>query len=76
MTFQHEDGSLSKTQYLLPWARRFLLARDHELCRGVLRVFLETVFSWYRARLGLAEGQTGAIAVIQRFSSSLALNYE
>jgi len=58
----------------LPWARRFLLARDHELCRGALRVFLETVFDWYRARLGLPEGQTGAIAVIQRFSSSLALN--
>jgi len=60
----------------LPWARRFLLARDHELCRGVLGVFLETVFEWYRARLGLPDGQTGAIAVIQRFSSSLALNPE
>lgn len=58
----------------LPWAHRFLLARDHELCRGALCVFLETVFDWYRARLGLPEGQTGAVAVIQRFSSSLALN--
>jgi len=58
----------------LPWARRYLLARDQKLCRGVLKVFVETVTAWYRERLELPEGRTGAIAVIQRFSSSLALN--
>ena len=58
----------------LPWLRRFLLAREHEVCRGVLSVFIDTVFSWIRQRLDMAEGQTGAVAVIQRFSSSLALN--
>jgi hypothetical protein len=58
----------------LPWSRRFLLARDHDLCRGVLGVFLEVVFAWYRARLGLPHGQPGAITVIQRFSSSLAID--
>jgi len=58
----------------LPWARRFPLAHDQALCRGVLKVFVETVSAWYRKRLGLPEGRTGAIAVIQRFSSSLSLN--
>lgn len=58
----------------LPWSRRLLLARDHALCRGVLRLFLEEVFAWYRARLGLPHGQPGAITVIQRFSSSLAID--
>ena len=58
----------------LPWPRRYLLAREQTLCRGVLSVFIETVSAWYRERLGLPAGQTGAIAVIQRFSSSLALN--
>ncbi|MFH1463546.1 MAG: transposase, partial [Pseudomonadota bacterium] len=31
-------------------------------------------FAWYRARLGLPDGQPGAITVIQRFSSSLAVD--
>jgi len=56
----------------LPWSRRLLLTKDHAPCRGVLGLFLEVVFAWYRARLGLPHGQPGAITVIQRFSSSLA----
>ena len=40
----------------------------------MLKVFVESVTAWYQERLDLPEGRTGAIAVIQRFSSSLALN--
>ena len=55
----------------LPWRHRYLLARDHALCRGVLKVFIETVTAWYRERPALPEGRTGAVAVIQRYGVSI-----
>jgi len=67
----------------LPWARRLVLARRHDLLRGVLQQALEVIFTWYRHRaadlLGLPREQsrdfrTGAITQVQRFSSALTLN--
>jgi len=86
---EHLDDFLAQAQdegrHLPPWMERTFrdyldcgrshnVAHDHDLCRGVLGVFLEVVFAWYRARLGLPHGQPGAITVIQRFSSALAID--
>ena len=60
-----------------PWALRYLLARSPPLLRQVRRIFLRTVFGFYRkqARLsGLQLAHTGAVSRIQRFGSSLNLN--
>ena len=62
----------------LPWRLRLLLARRHDLCRGVLKVFLRAVFGWYRRRarrvLGVRGARCGAVTVIQRFGGALNLN--
>ena len=61
----------------LPWSLRYLLARRHDVCRGLTRVFLRSVFRFYQERgraLGLAAGQTGSVTVVQRFGSALNLN--
>ena len=62
----------------LPWRLRLLFARRHDLCRGVLKVFLRAVFGWTRRRarraLGLRGARCGAITVIQRFGGALNLN--
>ena len=61
----------------LPWDKRLLLSRRPDLARGVLRVALRILFRWYRDRgraLGLPDGRTGSITVLQRFGSSLNLN--
>jgi hypothetical protein len=34
----------------LPWDLRFLLARRHDVCRGLTRVFLNAVFRFYKER--------------------------
>ena len=54
----------------LPWSLRYLLAFDAALCRDVLAVFIRVVFGWLRRRAagqGVADGQCGAVTVIQRF---------
>jgi len=56
----------------LPWRRRFLMARHHDLCRRALSLFLDTLNRWMRQSLDLPEGRGGSITVIQFFSSSLA----
>ncbi len=56
-----------------PWSLRFLLARHPALCSAVRRVFLRTVFGFYRDRGAFHEagsGRTGAVNRIQRFLSS------
>jgi hypothetical protein len=61
----------------LPYRLRYLLAWDHELCRTVVGVFVRTVVGFLRTRgrrAGVADGRSGAVAVIQRFGGALKLN--
>ena len=61
----------------VPWPRRFLLARWPDLTREVIRVVLGVLLSWYAERGEAVAGRrarSGAVTVIQRFSSSLSLN--
>lgn len=61
----------------LPYRLRYRLAWDHALCRAVLGVFARTLLAFYvrTARaLGISDGQTGTVTVIQRFGSGLQLN--
>ncbi len=54
----------------LPFTLRYQLAFDARLSSAVLAVFIRSVFAWLRrtaARHGIADGQGGAITVIQRF---------
>ena len=57
----------------VPWPRRWLLAREPKLLKGVLRVALRRIARWYRQRSGL-DGRTGGVTVVQRFGSALGLN--
>ncbi|MBA2320774.1 MAG: transposase zinc-binding domain-containing protein [Deltaproteobacteria bacterium] len=57
----------------VPWRRRWLLASRPELALGV-RIALDRIERWYRAQVGAPAGRSGAVTVIQRFGSSLALN--
>lgn len=61
----------------LPHRLRYLLAWDHELCRAVVAVYLRTVFGFLRRRArqdGVADGRSGAVAILQRFGGALNLN--
>ena len=61
----------------LPHRVRYLLAWDHDLCRAVTGVFLRTVTGFLRdraARRGVADGRSGAVAIVQRFGAALNLN--
>ena len=61
----------------LPYRLRYQLAWDHDLCRAVVAVYLRTVLGALRARArhnGVADGRSGAVAVIQRFGGALNLN--
>ena len=61
----------------LPYRLRYRLAWDHTLCRAVLGVYARTLLAFYArtARgLGIPDGQTGIVTVIQRFGSGLQLN--
>lgn len=66
-------------QYVLtlPPRLRYLLARDHALCRAVVAVYLRAVLGWLRhqaRRRGVTDGRGGAVAVVQRFGVALNLN--
>ena len=55
---------------------RYRLAWNHALCRTVLGVYARTLLAFYErtARaLGIPNGQTGTVTVIQRFWSGLEL---
>ncbi len=61
----------------LPHRVRYLLAWDHELCRAVTAVFLRAVMEFLRDRAtdrGVANGRSGAVAIVQRFGAALNLN--
>jgi hypothetical protein len=61
----------------LPYRLRYQLAWHHDLCRGVVAVFLRAVLGFLRARArdgGVADARGGAVAVIQRFGAALNLN--
>lgn len=61
----------------LPYRVRFLGAYDPELCRGVRRIFVRAVRSFYEGRArsrGIEEPRAGCVAFTQRFDSALRLN--
>jgi hypothetical protein len=61
----------------MPFPLRFPLAFDGILLGQVLRIFTDTVASNYRKRMadrGIADGQCGAVTVIQRANSDLRLS--
>jgi hypothetical protein len=61
----------------MPFPLRFPLAFDGKLLGQVVRIFTDTVASWYRRRhvdIGLPAGETGAVTVIQRANSDLRLS--
>jgi hypothetical protein len=71
------DFPLRQWVLTVPFPLRFPLAFDGKLLGEVLRIFMDTVATWYRERqadLGLPGGQCGAVAVIQRASSDLRCN--
>jgi Putative transposase/Transposase zinc-binding domain len=61
----------------LPHWLRYALAWDHGLCRAVLAVYVRALLGFQRGRarrLGLANGRSGSMTVVQRFGSALNLN--
>ena len=61
----------------VPFAWRARLAYDGELLGAVTRVCVSTILGFYTARMkkeGIAQGQSGAVVVVQRTSSDLKLN--
>jgi hypothetical protein len=61
----------------LPFAVRYLLARDPELCTKVRRIYVRAVFGLLRRRarkLGIDAPRPGAVVAVQRFDSALRLN--
>jgi hypothetical protein len=60
-----------------PFPLRFPLAFDGKLLGQVVRIFTDTVATWYKRRhvdRGLPAGESGAATVIQRANSDLRLN--
>jgi hypothetical protein len=71
------DVSIRQWVLSLPYRLRYMLAWDHDLCRAVVGVYVRAVFSFLRARArrhGVADGQSGAVVIIQRFGGALNLN--
>jgi hypothetical protein len=61
----------------LPYRMRYQLAWNHDVCRGVVAVFVRAVLGFLRARArdgGVPDGRGGAVVVIQRFGGALNLN--
>ena len=61
----------------VPWGRRWLFARHHDLARGVFKIGMKTIFSRYKRwarKKGYRKIQCGSVSVVQRFGSSLNLN--
>ena len=67
-------------QYVLslPFALRYRLAFDQELCSGVLRIFVHSVFSSLKRRarknLQMRKAYCGAVSFLQRSGGSINLN--
>jgi hypothetical protein len=61
----------------LPHRLRYLLAWNHALCRAVLGIYVRALLGFQRRqahRLGIRDGQAGAVTIIQRFGGGLNLN--
>jgi hypothetical protein len=61
----------------LPYRLRYLLARNHDLCRAVLGACVRALLAFQRRRArrgGLRDGHSGCVTVIQRFGGGLNLN--
>jgi hypothetical protein len=61
----------------LPHRLRYLLAWDHDLCRAVSGVAVQTVLGFLRRRARRAhvgDGRSGAVVIVQRFGGALNLN--
>ncbi len=60
-----------------PFPLRFLLATDPAFLADILRAFTRTLFAWQRLRgrrLGIRDGETGSVTMIQRFGGIANLN--
>ncbi len=58
----------------LPYRLRYQLAWRHDVCRGVIRVFMAAVLRQLRDIARQAGGRGGGVAIIQRFGGALNLN--
>jgi Putative transposase/Transposase zinc-binding domain len=61
----------------LPHWLRYVLAWNHRLCRAVLAAYVRALLAFQRQRarrLGVRDGQSGTLTVIQRFGGALNLN--
>ena len=59
----------------VPWGRRWLLARNPALLKGVHRIAMRIVERWYaRQANATQEGKAGSVTVVQRFGSDIRLN--
>ena len=61
----------------LPYRLRYLLAWNHDLCRGILGVYARALLSFQRGRAqqsGVRDSRSGCVTVIQRFGGGLNLN--
>ena len=59
----------------MPFPLRFPLAFDGKLLGHMVRIFTDTVSTWYRHRVhDLPDSETGAVTVIQRANSDLRLS--
>jgi len=71
------DAPIRQWVLSLPYRLRYLLAWDHDLCRTIVRLYVGAVLGVLRTRArraGLADGRSGAVAIIQRFGGALNLN--
>jgi hypothetical protein len=60
-----------------PFALRFLLATDRAFFAAMLRAYKQVLLAWQRQRgrkVGIRDGQTGAVSFVQRFGGALNLN--
>jgi hypothetical protein len=56
---------------------RYVLAWRHELCLEVLGIFADALMEFYRElvrKLGVENGKTGVVSIIQRFAGALNIN--
>jgi hypothetical protein len=71
------DLPLRQFVFTFPFALRYRLAFDPDLCSAVRKVVMRTLSGFYRKRAqrkNLPAGETGSLAVQQRFGSALNLN--
>lgn len=65
------DVSIRQWVPAVPFDLGFLMARDPRLLSSVLRIFVDVVSKWHKAKATVPSPKTGAISFVQRFGSSL-----